>query len=270
MGWRAAAAGLALLLAGCGSTVAGHGQRAAVCAPVFFGVAGSGQGPQNPPPTELPAGVTQHDADGYGTTVALLKTDLVHLAGSQLAKAAAIDYPAVPVNRYVGPDGLIGDLDTSEAEGVKALITAIRASYRGGCAARPVLLSGYSQGAEVVIRAVDRLSGREQADVAVALFGNPSYEPDLPGDYPGGTEAAGIRPSFKNFAYQLPADVRRRTIDICAPGDPVCGVDPSRTTLFGKVEYVLAHAKIHAEAYAFGTNGYAETAARFLWQHRPP
>ncbi len=265
---RAAVTGLALLAAGCTTTVAGHGQAPSTCDPVFFGVAGSGQGAQNPPPDVLPDGVGQDDANRYGTTVGLLKTELAALAGTGLASATPVDYPAIPVQRYIGPGGLTADLDTSEAQGVTALDAAIRESYRGGCEARPVLLSGYSQGAEVVVEAVDALTVREQASVSVALFGNPSYRPGVAGDYPGATAASGIRPAFRNVAFQLPADVRRRTIDICAPGDPVCGVDPSRTSVIGKVEYVLAHAKIHVEAYAFGTEGYTETAAQFLWQHR--
>ncbi|HEY3483286.1 MAG TPA: cutinase family protein, partial [Streptomyces sp.] len=138
----------------------------------------------------------------------------------------------------------------------------------GGCDGRPVLLSGYSQGAEVVVRAVGRLSAVEQAGVTVALFGNPSYLPGQPGDYPGDSLATGIRPSFRHVALRLPPAVRRRTIDVCATGDPVCGVDPDRTSVVGKVEFVLTHVHIHTHEYAFGPEGYAAIAAKFLWDHR--
>jgi hypothetical protein len=91
----------------------------------------------------------------------------------------------------------------------------------------------------------------------------------VPGDYPGHTLAAGIRPTFgAGAAFALPADVRRRTIDVCAPGDPVCGVDPKLTGLFARISWVLEHVKIHDEAYAFAGTRYALAAARFLWQHR--
>jgi len=58
-----------------------------------------------------------------------------------------------------------------------------------------------------------------------------------------------------------------RTLDICAPGDPVCGMDPTRTTVLGKLAYVIDNAKIHVTAYAFGTGGYAARAAAFLWRY---
>jgi hypothetical protein len=268
MRMRAALVVLALLAAGCTSSTSGHGRVIAACAPEFFGVAGSGQGLQNPPPDVLPEGVSQDDADRYGTTVGLLKTDLAQIAGARLESATPIDYPAIAVRRYIGPGGLTADLDTSEAQGVTSLVTAIRDSYRDGCDGRPVLLSGYSQGAEVVVLAVAQLTSREQAGVSVALFGNPSYQPGAKGDFPGQSPASGIRPSFRGVAYSLPATVRARTIDVCAPGDPVCGVDPTRTSVFGKVEFVLTHIKIHEDAYAFGPDGYPESAAKFLWDHR--
>ena len=262
------AAAFVLLVAGCSSTVRGTGVPATHCAPVFFGVAGSGQGPENPPPVNLPAGVSVSDADQYGTAIGLLKTDLARLAGSHLAASHAVDYPAIAVSDYAGLHGLTANLDISEAVGVRALARAIVTSEQGRCLGRPVLLAGYSQGSEVVIRAVNALDRQQRSGVAVALFGNPSYEPGQPGDYPGGTQALGIRPSFRGVAYTLPADVRRRTLDICAPGDPVCGMDPARTTIFGKLGYIIDNAKIHITAYAFGTAGYAEKAAAFLWQHR--
>ena len=268
MRWRAALAGVGLLAAGCTSTVTGHGSTAPTCPAVFFGVAGSGQGLQNPPPTVVPPGVSAADARRYGTTVALLKTDLIKAASGGIAAATSIDYPAIAVDRYIGPGGLTGDLDTSEARGVRALVAAIRQSYRGGCDTRPVLLSGYSQGAEVVIRAVNRLRPAQQQHVTVALFGNPSFQPGTIGDFPAGGAAQGIRPTFEHVSFTLPPDVRRRTIDVCAPGDPVCGVDPAASTVLGRVASVLGHVRIHADAYAFGTAGYAATAAAFLWRHR--
>ena len=253
---------------GCSTTVDGTGRQPTTCRAVFFGVPGSGQGPHNPAPPVRPDGVSVADARRYGTTVALLKTELTQLAGRNLAQASAVDYPAIPVDRYLGLGGLRPDLDISEAAGVRRLVARIRAADRGSCRGRPVLLAGYSQGAEVVARAVSALRPAERRPVAVALFGNPSYQPGIAGDYPGHTRAAGVRPTFRHTAYTLPPDVRTRTIDVCAPGDPVCGVDPSVRTFFGQVAWVLDHVKIHETAYAFGTAGYPEAAAKFLWAHR--
>src|SRR5215831_1944622 len=127
----------ASVVAGCTSTTNGHGRSTASCAPVFFGVAGSGQGIENPPPDAIPNSVSPTDAHRYGTTVGLLKTDLAAIAGRRLASATAINYPAIPLTRYIGPGGIVSDLATSEAKGVIALVSAIRRSYAGGCAGRP-------------------------------------------------------------------------------------------------------------------------------------
>lgn len=260
---------LVSVLAACTSTTHGHGGPGSSCDPVFFGVAGSGQGAENPPPKpdDVPRAVSRSDANTFGTAIGRLKTALTAIAGPQLASATAIDYPAIPVTRYIGQHELVGDLAVSEQTGVSALVDAIRGALDGTCADRSVLLAGYSQGAEVVILSVKALSAAQQAHVAVALFGNPSYLAGQPGDYPGNSAANGVRPSLHRGAYQLPADVRARTIDICAPLDGVCNVDPQRTSSFGKLEYVLAHTHAHTHDYAF-LSRYAERAAHFLWNHR--
>jgi len=238
------------------------------CPPVFFGVAGSAEGIENPPPRVIPTSVSRADAKRYGATIGLLKTKLTALAGSRLASATAIDYPATPLTASLGPLELLAALAASERRGTTALVTAIRHSYDGGCAGRPVLVAGYSQGAEVVIRAVNRLTAAQQAHVAVALFGNPSYLPNLPGDFPGQERVAGVRPSLAKQAFRLPAAVRSRTIDVCAPGDGVCGIDPRAGSAFSVLTFALTHVNAHDRAYAFEHNGYVRHAARFLWAHR--
>jgi hypothetical protein len=263
---------IAACVAACTSDPPGGGtttiRPARSCLPVFFGVPGSAEGVENPPPLVVPRTVRRADAARYGTTIGLLESKLVAMAGTQLASAQAIDYPATPLSSALGPVEILAALAASERRGTDALVAAIRRSYRRGCATRPVLVAGYSQGAEVVIRAVDRLTDAQQAHVAVALFGNPSYLPGLPGDFPGGTRAAGVRPSLGPPAFRLPGSVRARTIDVCAPGDGVCGVDPNQTSSAGRLDYVLTHAEQHSRAYAFGHNGYVRRAAAFLWAHR--
>ena len=261
-------AAIGLALAGCSTTVAGHSPPPR-CAPVFFGVPGSAQGAEHAPPGRRPDGVSRADATAYGTTIGRLKTELTAVAGHRLASASAVRYPAIGVGDFVGIHGLTANLDTSEKKGVTALVTAIRASYRGGCADRPVLLAGYSQGAEVVVRAVQALTARQQAAVSVALLGNPSYEPHVRGDYPGKTTDRGIRPTLsRGHDYALPAGVRARTIDVCAPGDPICGVDRDQWTFIGQIIWVIRHLDVHNDTYAFGDDGFTATAARFLWTHR--
>jgi hypothetical protein len=238
------------------------------CPAVFFGVPGSGQGLQHPAPRGVPAGVSAADAHAYGSAVGLVKTVLVKIAGSRLAASHAIDYPATALQQWFGTGGQTTNLDSSEAQGTGVLVDAITAAEQGSCLGRPVLLAGYSQGAEVVIRAVNALSPEQRAGVVVTLFGNPSYEPGQAGDYPGTVNARGVRPSFTGAGYSLPLDVRARTIDICAPGDPVCGMSPAAQTDADRLTYLIQHANTHATAYAFDHPRYAKLAAQFLWQHR--
>jgi hypothetical protein len=198
----------------------------------------------------------------------LLKTKLVALAGSRLATAHAVSYPATALPNWFGADGRPTGLNASEAAGAQALVTSIRDAEGGRCLGRPVLVAGYSQGAEVVIRAVNALSPQQQAGVAVVLFGNPSYLPGVVGDYPGTVHARGLRPSITGVAYTLPTSVRRRTLDICAPGDPVCGMNPAAKSESAQLAYLTQYSYVHASAYAFGSSGYARLGAQFLWQHR--
>lgn len=258
---------IAATTAGCStSTVAGSGRRAP-CPPVFFGVAGSGEGPQFPAPATVPPGVSRKEARNFGPAIARVKGDLQRIAGPRLALARAVDYPATTAAHWMTLTGLTG-LAGSEATGARRLVAAIRRTYRLGCGARPVLLAGYSQGAEVVAAAVRNLPARRQRSVTVALLGNPSYEPGVPGDYPPGGTEAGVRPTLLGGStVALPPAVRRRTVDICAPGDPVCGVAPEPGGLLGELAYVLTRLPMHGSAYG---PAYAARAARFLWRHRVP
>ncbi len=247
----------------------GHGRNAVACGPVFFGVPGSGQGVLNPAPSGRPAGISADDARRYGTSIARVKNVLMAAAGPGVVAARALSYPAISTDKYLGITGLSHALEVSEKQGVTALVRAIHSTYRGGCRERPVLLAGYSQGAEVVVRTVRALPPAQRRHVTVALLGNPSFRPKLPGDYPRGLRASGLRPNFEDGqAYLLPAEVRARTIDVCAPGDSICGVDPDAVTLLGRLVYVLRHTRTHARAYAHDEHGYATAAGRFLWRHR--
>jgi hypothetical protein len=211
--------------------------------------------------------MTRSDARNFGPVIARVKDDLQRLGGARIALAQPVDYPATTPAHWVSLTGLTG-LDASETTGARHLDAAIRRTYRLGCGSRPVLLAGFSQGAEVVAQAVRHLPARRQRSVTVALLGNPSYEPKLPGDYPRGATDAGIRPTFLGgSAVSLPSGVRTRTIDICAPGDPVCGVAPEPGGLLGELGYVLGTLSTHDSAYG---PAFAAQAARFLWRHRVP
>ena len=97
-------------------------------------------------------------------------------------------------------------------------------SVAAGCPQASILLAGYSQGAEVVIRAVDSLSADTTATISVALLGNPSFVVRATGDLDLNTKLRyfGIRPRLTGQKYTLRPDVLPRTIDICAASDPIC------------------------------------------------
>lgn len=212
--------------------------------------------------------MSRADARNFGPVVARVKDVVQRIAGIRLAAATPIAYPAATAAQWATLDGLTG-LVASEAIGARHLVAAIHRSYRRGCADRPALLAGYSQGAEVVVQAVDALPARRQRSATVALIGNPSYQPGLPGDYPARSANAGVRPTFlgARAALLLPAAVRRRTIDVCAPGDPICGVAHPFGGVAGEIDYVLTHMPVHTSAYG---PRYARVAAAYLWRHRVP
>src|SRR4051812_34491559 len=83
---------LALAVSACVPATGGQGRSVASCPPVFFGVAGSGQGLQNPPPARRPGSVSRADANRDGTTGGVLKTQLAPPPGPRRAAPPA-DHP---------------------------------------------------------------------------------------------------------------------------------------------------------------------------------
>ena len=205
---RATAAALLLLTAGCSTTVTGHGAHALTCAPVFFGVPGSGQGVLNPAPGGRPAGITADDARRYGTSVARVKNVLLATAGTHAVSARAVDYPAISTEKYLGVTGLSRALEVSEKKGVAVLRADLRRAYRNGCRNRPVLLAGYSQGAEVVIRTVRGLAPAQRAARDARAARQSELPPRAAGGLPGGLPGLGAAADVRGRAG-VPAAGRR-------------------------------------------------------------
>jgi Cutinase len=229
------------------------------CSASFIGVPGSGQAAAN-------------SSVEMATVQAWVTVD-AGKAGQKLRNSAILSYPAVQWYKYVEPSLRLNwnNLGKSEATGEKDLLAKINAdraaAAKAGCAKAPILLAGYSQGAEVVIRAVDALSPSVRNTVSVALLGNPSFTPGAAGDLDLNTSPGlrGIRPSFLlGQKYTLSSDVLKRTIDICAASDPICAYHVSElpalaTGTSAHYEYViLTHDGITLTDYA----------ANSLWEHR--
>jgi hypothetical protein len=231
------------------------------CSPSYIGVPGSGQ---------TAATSVEMYTVGQWLSVAANK------AGLPLRNNTNLSYPAVPWSQYVtvkhGTQVDWNGLGKSEATGEQNLTNLIN-TYRGqaaaaGCPNAPMLLAGYSQGAEVVIRTVDALPAATRKTVAVALVGDPSFRPGLASDYNlnSGTALKGIRPSLLvGQSYNMASDVAGRTEDICAASDPICAYHASE--IAGLIDGSSAHYN-----YVNLTSGgisLVQRAANFLWSAKP-
>jgi hypothetical protein len=236
------------------------------CSASFIGVPGSGQ--------------TAISSMEMSAVQAWVAVDAAKTAGQKLRNSEILPYPAVPWYKYVKL-GLHNtalqvnwnNLGQSEVAGEKNLLAQVNAdraaSAKAGCASAPILLAGYSQGAEVVIRAVDALPQSVRSSVSVALLGNPSFNPGRPGDLDLNTSPGlrGIRPSFLlGQMYTLTSDILKRTIDICAASDPICAYHVS------EIPALATGTSAHYE-YLILTHGgttLTDLAANSLWGSSRP
>jgi hypothetical protein len=226
---------------------------AAACAPSFIGVPGSGQTASSS--TEMLAVQRSVVADAAA-------------AGLTLRADQIVSYPAVPWYRFAADK--FNALGASEVAGEKVLLADIgrdhAQSVAAGCPQASILLAGYSQGAEVVTRAVDSLSAATAATISVALLGNPSFVVSQPGDLNLNTKLRyfGVRPRLTGQKYTLQSDVLPRTIDICAASDPVCAYHLSEIP--GLIDGRSSH--YHYTSLTYLGSALTDVAAASLWSHR--
>lgn len=242
---RATVLAACLAVSGAGLIATSPSAQAAPCDPVLITVNGSNQllGSR-----EMDRIVRTVRADARRDRVAV--------------SVVPVAYPAEPFTRYVRPN-LSFDWDglaRSEALGVTNLTNTI-AQVRQSCASRPLMLAGYSQGADVVSQVVNTMSREERATVSVGLLGNPSFLPGLRQDFGNyDRKRRGIRPSLGQVNHQIIApDVTARTVDACLRGDAICNfnVNDVPTLLNGR----SAH-------FDYVSSGYAERVGHRLWQMR--
>jgi len=229
------------------------------CAASFIGVPGSGQSSTSS--TEM------------SEVAAFAGSSAAH-AGQMLRNSTILSYPAVPFYHYQSPAFSVNltGLDTSETTGEASLVTLIK-NYRAeaasaGCTNAPILLAGYSQGAEVVIRSVDALPASIRATITVAMLGDPSFAPGVQGDLNfNGTQYRGIRPSFSNGnRWVLTSDVLPRTLDVCAASDPICAYHLSEVP--GLANGSSAH--FHYTSLSYQGLTFTAYVGDYLWAHRVP
>ncbi|MDT4941942.1 MAG: cutinase, partial [Pseudonocardiales bacterium] len=233
--------GVAAVLAGICVVVVGQRPADALptCQPAFIGVPGSGQ-------------------RGFSREMNVIAHDVQTRAGlTPVATTQNLDYPAIPWYSYVP---LWRHLESSEQTGVTNLLAEIGRYRANGCGQRPIMLAGYSQGAEVVIRAVNQLGAAARATLTIGLLGNPSFTPERRGDVDYNTAGQGIRPSMLQGRHRLPLDVLPKTIDICAKGDPICAFRPAVWT-----QQAAALIDGRSAHYRYAGLGYAADVAKFIW-----
>jgi hypothetical protein len=192
---------------------------------VFLGARGSGQ-PYNPAAASDYGMGPQVGAvyDGMAATQPVGRT--------LVAVAADDDYPAVDVGLGI----VAGDYEGSVAQGADEIVSSLRQLEECESAVGGYVLAGYSQGADVMRRAIQRLDPAELDRVhAVVLLADPWFHPYLdPGvrllgdSHQSGcvSEDAcsqyGILNRFSNDRPALPAPVQLRTMSLCIEEDIVC------------------------------------------------
>ena len=260
-GWRTPArliAAVLITVLGTGWALTGTASAATLqpCSPSFIGIPGSNESNTNSPTDSA--------------VLATVKADAAK-AGVQLRNSTLLPYPAVPVTQYATLYSInINNLGKSEASGesnLTALISAYRAASTAvGCPGAPILLAGYSQGAEVVIRTVDALPLAVRNTITIALLGNPSFIPNLSQDFDlSSTAYRGVRPSLLlGQRYNLQSDVIGRTIDLCAASDPICAYHISLVPAL----FTGTSAHLHYPTLTFSGLKLTDIAANYMWAHK--
>jgi hypothetical protein len=157
--------------------------------------------------------VTVYAVDGQGGSSDVLKGVTDPLARQFGEKVSVVTVPAPPTG---------GSFASAESEAVGSLATAV-GEHVDGCPTGSLMLFGYSQGAQVAGDLASRvgtgLEPRIPAKLvqAVGLFGDPARSPRTRA-VPDGTTGQGALPPRAVGFGSLDA----RTIEVCAPGDPVC------------------------------------------------
>ncbi|HEY2225001.1 cutinase family protein, partial [Actinomycetospora sp.] len=126
----------------------------------------------------------------------------------------------------VPPPPTGGSYASAESEAVSSLANAV-GEHVEGCPTGALMLFGYSQGAQVAGDLASRvgtgLEPRVPANLiqAVGLFGDPARSPRTRAVPEGTTGQGALPPRAVGFG-----SLDARTIEICAPGDPVCDSPP--------------------------------------------
>jgi phosphoheptose isomerase len=184
---------------------------------VFVGVRGSGEADLGEADPYLGMGATVFDAF---QSFALAMT-----TSSAAVAAIGLDYPAVAMNSFEGFNAVNGTsaaYTASVTAGAGALRDLIRARH-DTCAGTRFVLSGYSQGADVLAAGIELLTAEESAMiVSTVLFGDPRFNAEDTG------AARGVYDPdhFGAFGPRSPWEtlLSSPVASYCQSGDAICGI----------------------------------------------
>lgn len=163
--------------------------------------------------------------------------------------------PATPIDK-VGNGSVIGvaypsvsvtntDLtiyNPSVQYGISSMLASIDGVRRACGRAFPILLTGYSQGAEVAQAVIQKLAattdGQGQSIAGAVLLASPKFSPDDPAAR--GTYAAAYPLSGIHGHELLPTRAAATTRSYCLANDPVCNFSPVN---------LARHTAIHTQQY---------------------
>lgn len=157
----------------------------------------------------------------------------------------------------------------SVKQGVTNLGNAVD-HFRAACAGHPIVLAGYSQGAEVIDHYLR--SGRNRGGVVgVALLGDPRFTPANGQPVNQGTynrRLDGVSPSYFLRVGQFggseryPTDRRNWLRSYCANGDQICNTSSMVALTLCHERFNCAH--MHYPDLRIGGVAYTRSAANFL------
>ncbi|WP_442972084.1 cutinase family protein [Rhodococcus sp. T7] len=198
------------------------------------------------------------------------------LAGDPLqVSATAVDYPAESVSVLAGTGA--GRYWAGVEQGIQTTIsvlsrTASEMDSKGSACGGPrIILVGYSQGAMVMHRVLNRLSTERNHRLldrigASVLIADPDKIPFEQGihmhpwymGYSGGV--SGNFPAFSGGRLAFAGNVRNKVFSVCQLGDIVCAANPATFLPLSIVQ--LAGVGTHTSAYASNQFGAPQAAAQ--------
>jgi virginiamycin B lyase len=235
-------------------TGASASASAAACPSVqFVGVRGSGE---NVP-------------HSYGATIQDIWNQIQ--TNDPLAAGKPIDYPAVGIG-YGGWNHYPVNYQNSVATGIANLENYLTTFMNGRCAdTTPLLLVGYSQGADVVGDTIqDGLTSATLARIAgVALLGDPRFKANQSidvGDYDPSEN--GVLVHLGVGARKIPLALHTGTRSYCQLGDPVCNFSLTNLQFCKSQPTECPH--VHYLDWYYQSTTYTTAAATFLESRYAP